>query len=146
MNYSWTIVTSSWTQIYELQVHEPHQLHELGHFMFMDSSWTAHELFKNHSWTVHDHFTGVVTVLNTVLWLYILSYIADKIAGLPLTPYKTRIVFIRPKGRTQCMFPLSQHTCLYIYWIKSEFISISLSIAFLAISDRLDMKLNSFLT
>ena len=46
MNYSSWIVhelTSSWTQIYELQVHEPHQLHELGHFMFMDSSWTVHE-------------------------------------------------------------------------------------------------------
>ena len=46
MNYnSWTIheFTSSWTQIYELQVHEPHQLHELGQFMFMDSSWTVHE-------------------------------------------------------------------------------------------------------
>ena len=22
---------------------------------------------------------------------------------------------IRPKGRTQCIFPRSQHTCLYIY-------------------------------
>ena len=37
MNYS------SWTKTYALQVHEPHQLHELGHFMFMDSSWTVHE-------------------------------------------------------------------------------------------------------
>ena len=30
----------------------------------------------------------------------------------------TRIVCIRPKGRTQCIFPRSQHTCLYIYWPK----------------------------
>ena len=27
----------------QLQVHESHQLHELGHFMFMDSSWTVNE-------------------------------------------------------------------------------------------------------
>ena len=27
----------------------------------------------------------------------------------------TRIVCIRPKGRTQCIFPLSQHSCLYVY-------------------------------
>ena len=25
---------------------------------------------------------------------------------------------IRPKGRTQCIFPRSQHTCMYIYWPK----------------------------
>ena len=33
---------------------------------------------------------------------------------------KTRIVCIRPKGRTQCIFHRSQHTCLYIYiyWPK----------------------------
>ena len=30
----------------------------------------------------------------------------------------TRIVCIRPKGRTQCIFPRPQHTCLYIYWPK----------------------------
>ena len=61
MNYSWTVhvpflkivheqimnyTCSSWT-IHELTsswiVHEPHQLHELGHFMFMDSSWIVHE-------------------------------------------------------------------------------------------------------
>ena len=30
----------------------------------------------------------------------------------------TRIVCIHPKGRTQCIFPNSQHTCLYIYWPK----------------------------
>ena len=30
----------------------------------------------------------------------------------------TRIVCIRPKGRTQCIFPRSQHTCLYLYWPK----------------------------
>ena len=30
----------------------------------------------------------------------------------------TRIVCILPKGRTQCIFPRSQHTCLYIYWPK----------------------------
>ena len=81
MNYSWThkFMNSN----YELQVHEPHQFHELGHFMFMNMcSWTVHEYvfmncswicvhelfmncsrtineqFKNHSWTVHDHFTG----------------------------------------------------------------------------------------
>ena len=38
----------------------------------------------------------------------------------------TRIVCIRPKGRTQCIFPRSQHSCLYIYiyiLTKSEFIS-----------------------
>ena len=28
---------------------------------------------------------------------------------------QTRIVCIRPKGRTQCIFPRSQHSCLYIY-------------------------------
>ena len=27
--------------------------------------------------------------------------------------YWTRIVCIRPKGRTQCIFPRSQHSCLY---------------------------------
>ena len=27
----------------------------------------------------------------------------------------TRIVCIRPKGRTQCIFPRSQHSCLYVY-------------------------------
>ena len=27
----------------------------------------------------------------------------------------TRIVYIRPKGRTQCIFPRSQHSCLYVY-------------------------------
>ena len=30
----------------------------------------------------------------------------------------TRIVCICPKVRTQCIFPRSQHTCLYIYWPK----------------------------
>ena len=33
---------------------------------------------------------------------------------------------IRPKGRTQCIFPRSQHSCLYVYiyiLTKSEFIS-----------------------
>ena len=28
---------------------------------------------------------------------------------------QTRIVCIRPKGRTQCIFPRSQHSCLYVY-------------------------------
>ena len=44
--------------------------------------------------------------------------------GLRPISIRTRIVCIRPKGRTQCIFPRSQHTCLYIYILtKSEFIS-----------------------
>ena len=36
----------------------------------------------------------------------------------------TRIVCIRPRGRTQCVFPRFQHSCLYVYILtKSEFIS-----------------------
>ena len=38
----------------------------------------------------------------------------------------TRIVCIRPKGRTQGIFPRSQHSCLYVdlyIFTKSEFIS-----------------------
>ena len=34
----------------------------------------------------------------------------------------TRIVCIRPKGRTQCIFPRSQHSCLYVYiYIDTKF-------------------------
>ena len=34
--------------------------------------------------------------------------------------HTTRIVWIRPKGRTQCIFPRYQQSCLYvyIYWPK----------------------------
>ena len=43
-----------------------------------------------------------------------------------LRTYITRIVCIRPKGRTQCIFPRSQHSCRYIYILtKSEFVSSS---------------------
>ena len=35
---------------------------------------------------------------------------------------ETRIVCIRPKGRTQCIFPRSQHSCLYVYiYIDTKF-------------------------
>ena len=33
----------------------------------------------------------------------------------------TRIVCIRPKGRTQCIFPRSQHSCLYVYIYDTKF-------------------------
>ena len=42
MNYSWTHKFMN-SQVHELQIHEPYQVHELGQFMFMDSSWTVHE-------------------------------------------------------------------------------------------------------
>ena len=55
----------------------------------------------------------------------------------------TRIVCIRPKGRTQCIFPRSQHRCLYvyIYWYQVVVSQQSVrtlfkSLVFLAISDR----------
>ena len=43
---------------------------------------------------------------------------------------QTRIVCIRPKGRTQCIFPRCQHSCLYIYiYIYIYWIYIKLRLA-----------------
>ena len=60
---SWTVHVPSLKIVHELK-----QLHELGHFMFKDSSWTVHELvfmnssctiLENYSWTiVHEIFTN----------------------------------------------------------------------------------------
>ena len=33
----------------------------------------------------------------------------------PQKSITTRILCIRPKGGTQCIFPRSQHSCLYVY-------------------------------
>ena len=33
----------------------------------------------------------------------------------PMGGEVTRIVCIRPKVRTQCIFPRSQHSCIYVY-------------------------------
>ena len=51
-----------------------------------------------------------------------LNGIKNAFYSLPWNYYLTRIVCIRPKGRTQCIFPRSQHSCLYVL-TKSEFIS-----------------------
>ena len=52
-----------------------------------------------------------------------------------------RPLYIYPKGRTQCIFPRSQHSCLYIFFFKWPPVAIldvqrSLCIAFLTISDQ----------
>ena len=49
------------------------------------------------------------------MFIYCLEYVCLYI--------KTRIVCIRPKGRTQCIiFPRSQHSCLYVYnYIDTKF-------------------------
>ena len=47
---------------------------------------------------------------------FVMSFAEDK------TMFRTRIVCIRPKGRTQCIFPRSKHSCLYVYiYIDTKF-------------------------
>ena len=67
-------------------------------------------------------FKTQLTWLLDLLWLYM----NKSWASMFPCKHRTRIVCIRPKGRTQCIFPRSQHSCLYVYiyiLTKSEFIS-----------------------
>ena len=76
MNYSWThkFMNSN----YELQVHEPHQLHELGHFMFMDSSWTVNEyVFMNCTWTVQEPFMNSSRTIHEQFMIISLGQVSD---------------------------------------------------------------------
>ena len=59
MNYSsWSIHE---LKVHELKDHELKQLHELGHFMFKDSSWTVHELvFMNSSCTILENCSWTI--------------------------------------------------------------------------------------
>ena len=69
-------------------------------------------------------YWGCYSCSSTMLMFLCESRTWSNICHLDLQPNHnwieliTRIVCIRPKGRTQCIFPRSQHTCLYIYWPK----------------------------
>ena len=55
------------------------------------------------------------------------SLVSLGILSASINPKLTRIVCIRPKGRTQCIFPCSQHSCLYVYiYIDQKWIYIKL--------------------